>query len=224
MPGVSVVKPQYGPTLPQLVRRLPRARAGRRRRARRAAHRPRGRAHAARAPRRDARHRPRRRRRSTSPTGRSCGASRSPARCWRCAASAPACSWTPTSCARCTLPPYRGAAGGMLPVYAVRVPAAAAQALRRRRPRRSRAARGSTTPSATSSCCAASCGARTLYVRHLLLVPEEPEGVRRGVDPRARVDARGRDARTPSGSATPARSSRRCARFASATSREGGTQ
>jgi hypothetical protein len=79
-----------------------------------------------------------------------------------------------------TLPPYRGAAGGMLPVYADGY----LRGLARRYPgyefiSEGRARINNAVGYAVTF--RARTGARRLYVRHYLLVGEEPEGLRRGV-------------------------------------------
>ena len=78
------------------------------------------------------------------------------------------------------LPPYRGAAGGMLPVYAVHY----LDRLRKRYGAFELAADGRTRINNAIGyglVLRARRDGRTLYVRHLLLVPEAPEGTRRGV-------------------------------------------
>jgi hypothetical protein len=79
-----------------------------------------------------------------------------------------------------TLPPYRGAAGGLLPVYAVDYLAG----LHRRYGAFDVALEGRTRINngiGYQLVLRARRGGRTLYVRHLLLVPDAPEGARRGV-------------------------------------------
>jgi len=79
-----------------------------------------------------------------------------------------------------TLPPYRGAVGGMLPIYANRY----VRTLARRYPGyefigEGRARINNAVGYAVTF--RASIGRRRLYARHYLLVEEEPEGRRRGV-------------------------------------------
>jgi hypothetical protein len=79
-----------------------------------------------------------------------------------------------------TLPPYRGAAGGVLPVYAVHYLAR----LHRRYGAFEVAADGRTRINNAIGyqlVLRARRDGRTLYVRHLLLVPDDPEGARNGV-------------------------------------------
>jgi hypothetical protein len=79
-----------------------------------------------------------------------------------------------------TLPPYRGAVGGTLPVYAFGY----LRELRRRHPGFEFVSEGRTRINDAIGyqvVFRARRGTRTLYGRHVLLVPEEPEGLRRGV-------------------------------------------
>lgn len=78
------------------------------------------------------------------------------------------------------LPPYEGAVGGMLPVYAF----AYLDRLRRRYASCDLVLEGRTRINngvGYQLVLRAKRGPRTIYVRHLLLVPDEPEGARRGV-------------------------------------------
>jgi hypothetical protein len=78
------------------------------------------------------------------------------------------------------LAPYRGAVGGVLPVYAD----AYMRALRRRYGPYDLALEGRTRINNAIGyqiVLRAKRGARTLFVRHVLLVPEAPEGARDGV-------------------------------------------
>lgn len=79
-----------------------------------------------------------------------------------------------------TLPAYSGSAGGALPVYA----AGYIEQLRRRYAKAQLEEEGRTRINNALGyevVLRAKRRQRTIYVRHLLLVPEEPEGVRRGV-------------------------------------------
>jgi hypothetical protein len=78
------------------------------------------------------------------------------------------------------LPPYRGAVGGTLPVYSF----AYLDRLRRRYRSSDLVLEGRTRINNAVGyqlVLRAKRGPRTIYVRHLLLVPDEPEGARRGV-------------------------------------------
>jgi hypothetical protein len=79
-----------------------------------------------------------------------------------------------------TLPAYRGAVGGLLPLYSV----AYVRALRKRYGDFELVLEGRTRINNAIGyqlVFRARRGYRTLYVRHLLLVPDKPEGLRRGV-------------------------------------------
>ncbi|HEV7806045.1 MAG TPA: hypothetical protein VGO80_09510 [Solirubrobacteraceae bacterium] len=120
------------------------------------------------------------------------------------------------------LPPYRGAAGGMLPVYAVHY----LERLRRRYGAFELAADGRTRINNAIGyqlVLRARRGGRTLYVRHLLLVPEQPEGARRGLLVELEsTPAAGTPNAAGVGNAGPLKQAMRSLRFG--TSREGGTQ
>jgi hypothetical protein len=120
------------------------------------------------------------------------------------------------------LAPYRGAAGGMLPVYAVHY----LQRLRRRYGPFELAADGRTRINNAIGyqlALRARRGGRTLYVRHMLLVPDKPEGARRGVVVELEsTPAAGTPNAVGIGNAGPLKQAMRSLRFG--TSREGGTQ
>ena len=120
------------------------------------------------------------------------------------------------------LPPYRGAAGGMLPVYATHY----LGALRRRYGAFELAGDGRTRINNAIGyglVLRARRDGRTLYVRHLLLVPEAPEGARRGVVIELEsTPAAGTPNAVGVGNAGPLKQAMRSFRFG--TSREGGTQ
>jgi hypothetical protein len=120
------------------------------------------------------------------------------------------------------LEPYRGAAGGMLPVYAVHY----LQRLHRRYGAFEVAGDGRTRINNAIGyqlVLRAKRGARTLYVRHLLLVPESPEGARRGVVVELEsTPAAGTPNAIGIGNAGPLKQAMRSFRFG--TSRTGGTQ
>jgi hypothetical protein len=120
------------------------------------------------------------------------------------------------------LPPYRGAAGGTLPVYSVAI-------LRRLRKRygdvdvvldgRTRI----NNAIGYQLVLRGKLGTRTLYVRYLMLVPEAPEGARRGVIVELEsTPAAGTPNAVGIGNAGPLKQAMRSFRFG--TSREGGTQ
>ena len=121
-----------------------------------------------------------------------------------------------------TLPPYRGAAGGTLPVYSV----AYMQRLRKRYGDVDLVLEGRTRINngiGYQLVLRGKLGARTLYVRHLLLVPEEPEGARRGVIIELEsTPAAGTPNAVGIGNAGPLKQAMRSFRFG--TSREGGTE
>ena len=120
------------------------------------------------------------------------------------------------------LAPYRGAAGGLLPVYAVRY----LEGMRRRYGAFELAAEGRTRINNAIGyqlVVRARRGGRTLYVRHLLLVPEAPEGARRGVLVELEsTPAAGTPNAAGVGNAGPLKQAMRSFRFG--TSRKGGTQ
>ena len=120
------------------------------------------------------------------------------------------------------LPPYRGAAGGMLPVYSVHY----LERLRKRYGAFELAGDGRTRINNAIGyqlVLRTRRGGRTLYVRHLLLVPESPEGARRGVLVELEsTPAAGTPNAVGVGNAGPLKQAMRSFRFG--TSREGGTQ
>jgi len=120
------------------------------------------------------------------------------------------------------LPPYRGAVGGTLPVYATHY----LDALRKRYGRFELAGEGRTRINngiGYQVFLRAKRGGRTLYVRHLLLVPDDPEGARRGVILEIEsTPAAGTPNALGVGNAGPLKQALRSFRFG--TSREGGTQ
>lgn len=120
------------------------------------------------------------------------------------------------------LAPYRGAAGGELPIYAVSY----LERLRRRYGPLELALEGRTRINNAIGyqlVLRAKRGPRTLYVRHLLLVPEAPEGARRGVIVELEsTPAAGTPNAIGTGNAGPLKQAMRSFRFG--TSREGGTQ
>ncbi len=121
-----------------------------------------------------------------------------------------------------TLPPYRGAAGGVLPVYSV----AYMERLRTRYGDVDLVLEGRTRINNAIGyqlVLRGKLGARTLYVRHLLLVPDDPEGERRGVIIELEsTPAAGTPNAVGIGNAGPLKQAMRSFRFG--TSREGGTQ
>ncbi len=120
------------------------------------------------------------------------------------------------------LAPYRGAVGGMLPVYAFDY----MRELRKRYGAYQLALEGRTRTNngiGYQIVLRAKRGGRTLYVRHLLLVPDEPEGARRGVIIELEsTPAAGTPNALGTGNAGPMKQAYRSFRFG--TSREGGTQ
>lgn len=120
------------------------------------------------------------------------------------------------------LPPYRGAVGGTLPVYA----AGYLDRLRKRYGRYELAGEGRTRINngiGYQLTLLAKRDGRTLYVRHLLLVPDEPEGARRGVVLELEsTPAAGTPNALGVGNAGPLKQALRSFRFG--TLREGGTQ
>jgi hypothetical protein len=121
-----------------------------------------------------------------------------------------------------TLAPYRGAAGGTLPVYAFGY----LKRLRKRYGAFDLVLEGRTRINngiGYQLVLRGKLGARTLYVRHLLLVPEDPEGARRGVIVELEsTPAAGTPNAVGTGNAGPLKQAMRSFRFG--TSREGGTQ
>ncbi len=121
-----------------------------------------------------------------------------------------------------TLPPYRGAAGGIVPLYSV----AYMQKLRKRYGDVDLVLEGRTRINngiGYQLVLRGKLGARTLYVRHLLLVPDEPEGARRGVIVELEsTPGAGTPNAVGTGNAGPLKQAMRSFRFG--TSREGGTQ
>lgn len=120
------------------------------------------------------------------------------------------------------LPAYSGSVGGLLPVYAdgylkrMRRRYASAQLKLEGRTRINNAI-------GYQLALQAKRGRRTLYVRHLLLVAEEPEGVRRGVVIEIEsTPAAGTPNALGAGNAGPLKTALRSFRFG--TSREGGEQ
>jgi hypothetical protein len=120
------------------------------------------------------------------------------------------------------LPPYRGAAGGVLPVYAVHY----LDELRERYGPLQVAADGRTRINngiGHQLVLRARRDGRTLYVRHLLLVPDAPEGARRGVVVEIEsTPAAGTPNAVGVGNAGPLKQAMRSFRFG--TERKGGTQ
>jgi hypothetical protein len=120
------------------------------------------------------------------------------------------------------LAPYRGAVGGILPVYAVQY----MRELRKRYGPYELALEGRTRINngiGYQIVLRAKRGVRTLYVRHLLLVPDEPEGARRGVVIELEsTPAAGTPNAVGTGNAGPMKQALRSFRFG--TSRTGGTQ
>jgi hypothetical protein len=120
------------------------------------------------------------------------------------------------------LPPYRGAAGGLLPLYSV----AYVKGLRKRYGDFDLVLEGRTRINngiGYQLVLRAKLGRRTLYVRHLLLVPDDPEGARRGVIVELQsTPAAGTPNAVGIGNAGPLKQAMRSFRFG--TSREGGTQ
>jgi hypothetical protein len=120
------------------------------------------------------------------------------------------------------LPPYRGAAGGTLPVYSV----AAMRQLRKRYGDVDLVLEGRTRINNAIGyqlVLRGKLGTRTLYVRELLLVPDDPEGARRGVIVELEsTPAAGTPNAVGIGNAGPLKQAMRSFRFG--TSREGGTQ
>ena len=222
MQPVTVVKPGFGPTLPQLVGGLPRA-------LRAAAIafaallvlaaatlavllRARG----------DERDRPRPRRPSTSPTDRSFERVTAPGSLLALRRERNGLFLDSYVVRPLDLPPYRGAAGGMLPVYAVHY----LDELRRRYGPLQLAADGRTRINngiGHQLVLRARRDGRTLYVRHLLLVPDAPEGARRGVIVEIEsTPAAGTPNAVGVGNAGPLKQAMRSFRFG--TERKGGTQ
>ena len=123
---------------------------------------------------------------------------------------------------RLALPRYRGAAGGLLPLYSV----AYVQRLRKRYGNFDLVLEGRTRINNAIGyqlVLRGKRGPRTLYVRHLLLVPDEPEGARRGVVIELEsTPAAGTPNAIGIGNAGPLKQAMRSFRFG--TSREGGTQ
>ena len=120
------------------------------------------------------------------------------------------------------LPPYHGAAGGLLPLYSV----AYVQRLRKRYGDFDLVLEGRTRINngiGYQLVLRGKLGKRTLYVRHLLLVPDDPEGARRGVVIELEsTPAAGTPNAVGLGNAGPLKQAMRSFRFG--TSREGGTQ
>ncbi len=120
------------------------------------------------------------------------------------------------------LPLYSGAAGGMLPVYAEHY----LERMRRRYGPSELAVDGRTRINNAIGyqlALRAKRGGRTLYVRHLLLVPVAPEGARRGVLVELEsTPAAGTPNAAGVGNAGPLKQAMRSFRFG--TSRTGGTQ
>lgn len=120
------------------------------------------------------------------------------------------------------LPPYRGAVSGTLPRYSV----AYVERLRERYGDFELVLEGRTRINNAIGyqlVLRGKLGARTLYVRHLLLVPDEPEGQRRGVVVELEsTPAAGTPNAVGIGNAGPLKQAMRSFRFG--TSREGGTQ
>jgi hypothetical protein len=120
------------------------------------------------------------------------------------------------------LAPYRGAVSGVLPVYSV----AYMRRLRKRYGDVDLVLEGRTRINNAIGyqlVLRGKLGRRTLYVRHLLLVPDEPEGQRRGVVIELEsTPAAGTPNAVGIGNAGPLKQAMRSFRFG--TSREGGTQ
>jgi hypothetical protein len=120
------------------------------------------------------------------------------------------------------LPPYHGVAGGELPLYS----AAVIQDLLRRYRSAELVLDGRTRINNAIGyqlVLRAKLGARTLYVRELLLVPDEPDGARRGVILELEsTPAAGTPNAVGIGNAGPLKQAMHSFRFG--TSREGGTQ
>jgi len=120
------------------------------------------------------------------------------------------------------LPPYRGVAGGTLPIYATGY----LERMRRRYGPSELALEGRTRINNAIGyqlVLRAKRGPRTLYVRHLLLVPDVPDGERRGVVIELEsTPAAGTPNAIGIGNAGPLKQAMRSFRFG--TSREGGTQ
>jgi hypothetical protein len=120
------------------------------------------------------------------------------------------------------LAPYRGAVGGVLPVYSV----AYLHRLRRRYDSSDLMLEGRTRINNAIGyqlVLRARRGPRTIYVRHLLLVPDEPEGARRGVVIELEsTPAAGTPNALGTGDAGPLKIALRSFRFG--TERSGGTQ
>jgi len=123
---------------------------------------------------------------------------------------------------RLDLPPYRGAVAGTLPAYAVRY----LDELRGRYGAFELAADGRTRINngiGHQLVLRARRGGRTLYVRHLLLVPDDREGLRRGVVVELEsTPAAGTPNAVGVGNAGPLKQAMRSFRFG--TERKGGTQ
>ncbi len=121
-----------------------------------------------------------------------------------------------------TLPAYRGAVGGLLPVYATGY----LKTLRRRYASARLELEGRTRINNAIGyqvVLRAKRGPRTLYVRHLLLVPEAPDGVRQGVVIEIEATpASGAPNAIGAGNAGPLKTALRSFRFG--TSRTGGEQ
>ncbi len=121
-----------------------------------------------------------------------------------------------------TLPAYRGAASGIMPVYSVGY----VEKLRKRYGAFDLVLEGRTRINngiGYQLVLRGKLGTRTLYVRHLLLVPDEPEGARRGVVIELEsTPAAGTPNAVGIGNAGPLKQAMRSFRFG--TSREGGTQ
>jgi len=120
------------------------------------------------------------------------------------------------------LAPYRGAVGGTLPLFSVGY----LKRVRKRYRDAEPVLEGRTRINNAIGyqlVLRAKLGARTLYVRHLLLVPDEPEGERRGVIIELEsTPAAGTPNAVGIGNAGPLKQALRSFRFG--TSREGGTQ
>lgn len=120
------------------------------------------------------------------------------------------------------LAPYRGAVGGTLPIFAFDY----LRDLRKRYGASDLALEGRTRINngiGYQIVLRAKRGPRTLYVRHLLLVPDEPEGARRGVIIELEsTPAAGTPNALGTGNAGPLKQAMRSFRFG--TSRKGGTQ
>jgi hypothetical protein len=120
------------------------------------------------------------------------------------------------------LPPYRGAVGGLLPLYTVGY----VQRLRKRYGDFELVLDGRTRINNAAGyqvVFRGKLGSRTLYVRHLLLVPADPEGQRNGVIVEIEsTPAAGTPNALAVGNAGPLKQAMHSFRFG--TSREGGTQ